>query len=54
MDRPQPRRGAREVRVVTALAALLALGDFFIRAFFSALVIGGGYVLAVAITTIKE
>lgn len=54
MDRPQPRRGAREVRVVTALAALLALGDFLLRAFLSALVIGGAYVLAVALTDLKD
>lgn len=39
---------------MTVLAALLALGDFLLRAFLSALVIGGAYVLAVAITTIKD
>lgn len=39
---------------MSVLAALLALGDFLLRAFFSALIIGGGYVLAVAITTIKD
>lgn len=39
---------------MTILAAFLALGDLLIRAFFSALIIGGGYVLAVAITTIKD
>lgn len=39
---------------MSILAALLALSDFFIRAFFVALVIGGIYVLAVALTDLKD
>lgn len=39
---------------MTILAAFLALGDLLIRAFFSALVIGGAYVLAVALTDLKD
>ena len=55
MDRPQPGRGSREVRpLMSILAALLALGDFLLRAFFVALVIGGLYVLAVALTDLKD
>ena len=55
MDRPQPGRGSREVRPrMSILAALLALGDFLLRAFFVAVVIVGAYVLAVAITHVKD
>lgn len=55
MDRPQPGRGSREVRpLMSILAALLVLGDFLLRAFFCALVIGGIYVLAVALTDLKD
>ncbi len=39
---------------MSILAALLALGDFLLRAFFCALVIGGIYVLAVALTDLKD
>lgn len=39
---------------MSVLAALLALGDFVIRAFFVALVIGGIYVLAVALRDLKD
>jgi len=39
---------------MSILAALLALGDFLLRAFLVALVIGGAYVLAVALTDLKD
>ena len=39
---------------MTALAALLALGDLLLRGFLVALVIGGTYVLAVALTDLKD
>ena len=39
---------------MSSLAALRALGDFLLRAFCCALVIGGIYVLAVALTDLKD
>lgn len=39
---------------MSILAALLALGDLLLRAFLCALVIGGAYVLAVALTDLKD
>ncbi len=39
---------------MSVLAALLAVSDFVIRAFFVALVVGGIYVLAVALLDLKD
>ena len=39
---------------MSILALLLTLGDFLLRAFFVALVVGGIYVLAVALLDLKD